>query len=132
MAQAMLMAHEADPRAEIMDQVNQHLEDIEVMGASVLMAVYTRPDRTKSGIFLTDKTKDEDRYQGKVGLVLKVGPIAFQDDDTHRFGDFVPTVGDWVLINIGETFPFEMGERRCRIVEDVNVKAILRRPDIAL
>jgi hypothetical protein len=49
---------------------------------NVLVAVYKRPEKTKSGIILTDQNRDEDNYQSKVGLVLKVGPTAFAYDPT--------------------------------------------------
>ena len=42
-----------------------------------LVATYISSHRTKGGIIIPGKTQDEDRYQGKVGLLLACGPAAF-------------------------------------------------------
>lgn len=129
MAHAIAMIHEDDPKAALLDSLKPFLPSVRVLGARVLVAVYVRPNMTKSGLFLTAKTTDEDRYQGKVGLVLAMGPIAFEDDASHRFGTVKPKVGDWVVLSVGDTFAFEMGERRMRSVEDVDVHLIIDNPD---
>lgn len=131
---AILMVHDTDPKKVILDKVKGVVDDITVMGAQLLIGVYVRPERSAGGIILAQQTRNEDKWQGKVGLVLKKGPLAFVDDGSHNFGDVVPAVGDWVMINVGDTFAFELGgdEQRARVVEDVNVKAILNKPDIVL
>lgn len=129
MSRAWPMVHETDPKVAILADVDPHTGDIAVLGARLLVAVYVRPERTKGSIILSDNTRDEDRYQGKVGLVLRLGPIAFQDDATHRFGAVVPRIGDWIVFSVGDTFAFDLGERRCRTVEDVDVHLIVQSPD---
>jgi co-chaperonin GroES (HSP10) len=94
--------------------------------------VYERPDRTKGGVLLADRTREEDLYQGKVGLVVKLGNLAFVEDESHVWGERKPKEGDWVCYRVGDTFPFIVGKRTCRFVQDVNVRAILHRPDIVL
>lgn len=130
--QALEVVHERDPRAEIMEAVGPYLGDIAPLGASVMVVVYERPDRTKGGILLADSTREEDLYQGKVGLVVKLGNLAFVEDQSHVWGEIKPKVGDWVCYRVGDTFPFIVGKRTCRFVQDVNVRAILHRPDIVL
>ncbi len=132
MAQAIQMQHETDPRAEILREVEDFMPGISVMGARILVAPYIRPSQTRGGIYLSDNTKAEDKYQGKVGLVLALGPLAFKDDDSHRFGRITPRVGDWIVYSVGDTFAFELGRRRCRAVEDVDVHLIIQAPDIIL
>lgn len=129
MAHAIAMIHVRDPGDEIREEVAATLADVTVLGARLLVAVYVRPEKTLGGIIITGITTGEDRYQGKVGLVLQCGPIAFQDDATHRFGGKVPKVGDWVVFAVGDTFALEMGKRRVRMVEDVDVHMIISRPD---
>jgi co-chaperonin GroES (HSP10) len=128
-AHAIEMVHDEHPRDTIWAEVRPHLDDVRVLGARVLVAVYVRPEKTKSGLFLTSKSVEEDKYQGKVGMVLALGPIAFQDDASHRFGSVTPQVGDWVVYNVGDTFAMEIGERRCRAVEDVDIAMIIQHPD---
>lgn len=130
--QALEVVHARDPRDEILEAVGPYLGDIEPLGASVMVVVYERPDRTKGGILLADATREEDLYQGKVGLVVKLGTLAFVEDESHHWGARKPEAGDWVCYRVGDTFPFIVGKRTCRFVEDVNVRAILNRPDIVL
>lgn len=129
MPQALPAYHATDPKDDIWAEVRPYLDGIRVLGARILVGVYVRPEKTKSGLLLTARTLDEDRYQGKCGLLLAKGSLAFQDDATHRFGAVTPQVGDWVVFRVGDTFPFELGERRCRCVEDVDVQMIIDRPD---
>lgn len=130
MSRAMLMVHDTDPAEAIRAAVAPFIADVAPMGAELLVGVYERPEKTAAGLFLPDKTRGEDKFQGKVGLVLACGPLAFAEDDHHHWGDRVPKVGDWIAFNVGDTFSFELGGHRCRVVEDVNVKLILQRPDI--
>jgi len=123
------MVHDADPRDLIIKDCAPYLEGLTVLGARVLVGVYVPPEVTKSGIILTTNSRTESNYQGKVGLVLALGPIAFQDDPTHRFGSRTPVIGDWVVFNVGDTFGLELGQRRARNVEDVDVHMIITDPD---
>lgn len=132
MAHAISMVHDEDPKDSILREITPFLDNVTVLGARVLVAVYVRPKSTAGGIYLPDKTIDEDKYQGKVGLVVGLGPIAFADDDTHRFGAVKPKVGDWIVFSVGDTFGLEIGKRRCRSIEDVDVHLILPRPDMIL
>jgi co-chaperonin GroES (HSP10) len=130
--QALEVVHERDPREEIMEAVGAYLDDIEPLAAGVMVVVYERPEKTKGGILLADRTKEEDLYQGKVGLVVKMGNLAFVEDESHVWGSAKPKLGDWVVYRVGDTFPFIIGKRTCRLVQDVNIRAILNRPDIVL
>ena len=67
---SVAMLHEIDPREAILARVGS-LEGIEMFGSDILIAIYKRPTKTKSGIILTDKHLEEDLHQGKVGLILK-------------------------------------------------------------
>lgn len=132
MAVAVAMVHTRDPREDIMEGLPKDWDKIEVIGTDVLVGHYVRPEKTRGGIILAEKgMRDEEQYQGKAALVLKKGPRAFIKDSTHDWGDVVPQVGDWIAIWTSENqHPLELGDRRCRVVEDVNCKLILPRPDI--
>jgi co-chaperonin GroES (HSP10) len=81
----MVMEHEIDPKEKLLTDLGD-LSGIEIFNNQVLVAVYIRPNKTKSGIILTDETVNEDRYQGKVGLLVGMGPAASQpypDIDLH-------------------------------------------------
>ena len=129
MARALKMVHQVDPKEDLLDRSADFVKGIQVLGARVLIATYLRPEKTAGGIIMTDKSREEDRWQGKVGLVVALGPLAFKDDETHAWGELRPAVGDWVLVNIGDTRRLDVGENPCRFVEDVHVQAILDNPD---
>lgn len=48
-----------------------------------LVATYINPAVTKGGIIIPGKTQEEDRWQGKVGLLLAVGPSAFDFEEVR-------------------------------------------------
>ena len=129
---AIEMVHDVDPRQQIMDELSDLVNEIEPLGARIVVAVYKRPEKSAGGILLTENYRSEDNYQGKVGLVMKLGRLAFQEDSSHQWGGRVPKVGDWVGFRVGDTHPFLLGKRTCRFVEDVNVQMILQRPDAVL
>lgn len=131
MVAAIMMAHDVDPREDIQGALGVAATQVTVMGAQVLVAIYKRPAKTKGGIYLSDNATDEDIYQGKVGLILKLGPMAFEEDETHKF-PVKPAVGDWVVFRVGDTFAFNMNERYCRLVEDIYIKAIVPYPDMVM
>src|SRR6185437_4499433 len=70
---------------------------LEAVGHDVLVAVYTRAgSKTAGGIIIAD-TYREDDFQGKVGLVLSIGPMCC-DEQTDGlwsawFGGRPPKIG---------------------------------------
>lgn len=65
-------------------------------GYRVLVLQYIRPETSRGGIIYADQTKAEDQWQGRVGLVLAVGPDAWRDPDRYPGGPWAK-VGDVVL-----------------------------------
>lgn len=125
--------HTGDPKEQILREVGFVAEHLKVPSAKLLVAIYYRPEKTSGGI-IDPTAKQGDAYQGKIGLVLKMGPLAFTDDATHAWGDVRPKVGDWVQYRVGDTAPWRLGRNEqsphFRYVEDVNVLAIWDRPDL--
>jgi co-chaperonin GroES (HSP10) len=122
------MLHEVDPRDEILAILGKSLDGFEILNNEVLLAIYKRPKMTKGGIMLTPRVLDEDKYQGKVGLVVKVGPSC----------DF-PTVPialhDWVMIKASDSFAIDLlstddKEINCRLVMDKFVRVKISHPGL--
>lgn len=132
-----LMDHATDPRKEILDRVGD-LSGVDVFGSDVLVAIYKRPERTKTGIILADSTREEDRYQGKVFLILKLGPTAFVDDEGNKFRDIQE--GDWVVARTSDGWAVTLNSAHgittresaidCRIITDINIRLRVARPDL--
>ena len=124
-----LMSHVEDPANEIRKRIGD-ISQIEVLHNQILVGVYIRPEKTKGGILLTSQTRDEDRYQGKAGLVLKKGPLAFVDDDNNKFHGQNVDVGDWVFYRVSDGFPLVLNGTLCRLLEEVHVKGKIPSPDV--
>lgn len=132
---AMMMAHEVDPRQSLLDKLGD-LKDVEVFHNQVICAVYIRPEKTKGGLILSDQTRDEDRSQSKVGLIVKMGDMAFKDNDGGDIWCWAPdmSIGDWIYYRASDGWPTtiigQSGEKiLCRILDDVRVKGRVQHPD---
>lgn len=122
----------SDPRKAIKDQVGD-LSGVHLMADMVLLGTYIRPQKTAGGIIRPDANVQEDVWQGKVGLVLKLGPDAFEDtpDYTFNFGDSgKPKVGDWVVFKVGDAWGLTMKGFPCRYIRDVGIKMKIDDPSV--
>ena len=61
-----------DEKQAILEKLGD-LSQVQIAQNEVLVAIYIRPEKSAGGILLTDRTRKEDNYQGKVGLVVKIG-----------------------------------------------------------
>ena len=81
------------------------LDDIDVFGTNVLIGVYQRSNVSRGGLILSSSATD-DKWQGKCGLVLKIGPTAFNPDSKKLLADFggrFPVVGEWVFHEVRDS-----------------------------
>lgn len=120
-----------DPKGAIIKFIGD-LSTFEVMGDRVLVGIYMRPERTKGGIIRPNTNKEEDVWQGKVGLVLKLGPNAFiNPDDGSRYEQRVEE-GDWVVFKVGDGWQLEVNKMPCRMIKDTNFIARIQDPMMVL
>jgi co-chaperonin GroES (HSP10) len=124
----MTMDHGSDPKASILKDIGD-LSTIELFNNQVLVAIYVRPNKTKSGIYLPDATVAEDKIQGKVGLVVKKGPMAFVDASEQWFTDIEVNEGDWVIFRPSDGWGITVNNLMCRILEDTAVRGKITAPD---
>lgn len=126
-----LMQHDRDPAEAIREEVGD-IESVQLFYSQILVGIYKRPERTRSGIILTDKARDEDVYQGKVGLVLKKGPTAFRDDPENKifFHNQDVQKGDWIVFRPSDGWALSLNGTTCRVLQDVHVRARIPQPDI--
>ncbi len=124
------MEHLEDPAELIKNKIGKVLKDIEILGNQVLLGVYERPKVTKSGIHLSDQTRNEDKYQGKAALVLKKGPTAFVSDAHYDFKGQNVEIGDWVAIFVSDGRPLVIAGQLCRLVEDQWIRLKIPAPDV--
>ena len=120
------------------------LSDYEVFHNLVLVATYIPPPKVMKGpdgenivFHEADNTQAENRFQGKVGLVLRIGPTAFQDDSVAKFGGMSIKPGDWIMYRPSDGFELFIRDRRkfneglsCRLIEDVFVRGRVSDPSL--
>lgn len=72
-------------------------EDCEAPLWQIVVRLYTSPEKTKGGLYLTAKTREDEQFKTIVGLVVKISPGSYKDS---RYKDTGPAckVGDWVVI----------------------------------
>ena len=127
---AMLMDHEIDPKKKLIDDLGD-LSKIEIFNNQILVAVYVRPTKTKSGLYLADQTTAEDRFQGKVGLLVGMGPAAFQDDNGQWFNQAQFDLHDWLVFRPSDGWSITINGVLCRMMSDTQVKMRIPAPDVA-
>lgn len=120
------------------------LSDYEIFHNLVLVATYIAPPKVFKGpsgediiLHQTDRSLAEDRFQGKVGLVLKVGPVAFKDDSVAKFGGVTVEPGDWVMYRPSDGTELFIRDRSktneglsCRLIEDVFIRGRTSDPSL--
>lgn len=136
---ATLIVHEGDP-AEAINRLAGNLDEIEVFNNQVLIGVYQRPadSKTSGGIIVTHKTTDEDKYQSKVGIILRMGPKAFiPPEGSTWFADQDMCEGDWVVFRPSDGWSLTLiskdknGKKQellCRMVDDTAIRAKIESP----
>lgn len=92
-----------------------------VLHSQVLVAIYIPSNRTKSGFIFTDKTVEEDRWQGTVGLVIGLGKGAFKDDSVAQFNGDKLKLHEWVLFNPADGVAMYINQVPCRLFQDSRI-----------
>jgi chaperonin GroES len=117
------------PRESLLDKST--LERLPVpTGWRILILPYRGQGKTKSGVFLPDESVDREAVATVCGYVLKIGPLAYADEE--KFGiDAKPWCeeGDWVIFGryAGSRFKIEGGE--VRLLNDDEILAKIGSPE---
>jgi co-chaperonin GroES (HSP10) len=118
-----------DPKLAIKKAAGD-LADVEVYSGWILLGTYIRPVKTAGGIIRPDTNVEEDEFQGKVGLVLKKGPLAFVDDENNSFAGQDAEIGDWVVYTINDTRALTINGAPCRLIQDTKVIMRVKDPKV--
>jgi co-chaperonin GroES (HSP10) len=125
-----LKVNNTSPAEDLRDTVGD-ISDFEIFNNQVLVAIFLRPKVTKGGIYMPDTVREEDKYQSKVGLVLALGPTAFQDANNQWFqGIEAVKAGDWIVFKPSDGWGMTINGQMCRMLDDVNVRGRVIRPDL--
>ena len=109
------MLHE-EPPATAIKRIIGDIDGYEVGPRQILGAIYLRPEKTVGGIVLSQRNLDEDFYQSKVVLALKVG-------DGTTFAGKQVIEGDWLVVRPSDCWSLEVNGVRCRHFFDSEIRA---------
>lgn len=107
-----------------------NLKDFSVLHSQVLLTCYIPSNVTKGGIIKIDKTIEEDKWQGNIGLVIGLGRGAFKDDGVAQFHGDKLKIGDWVLINPADGLSMYINQVPCRLFQDTRILMKVTNPEI--
>lgn len=87
------------------------------------------PDKVGS-LYRSDVSKDEDKWQGKMMLLVKVGHTAFQDTPDGRWTWSPPiAIGDWLVARASDGVNRLVNGQMCRLFRDTVVTEKVTHPD---
>ena len=125
-----MMRHDVDPKQKLLDELGD-LTGFKLFNTQVLAAVYIRPEKTKSGLVLPGQTLEEDRYQSKVGLIVHMGPSAFDDPTGQWFKEVNIGLHDWIVFRPSDTWSLTVNNVLCRVIDDDKIRGCVSHPDQA-
>jgi co-chaperonin GroES (HSP10) len=135
MTNLILPTHVAKARAK--QQKEEKEEKIETSklpeptGWRLLILPHKGKGKTKGGVILSDKTMEESQIATNVGLVLKVGPDAYNDESRFPNGAWCKK-NDWVIFAryAGSRLNIEGGE--LRLLNDDEILGVVADPESIL
>jgi|SRR5665213_625772 len=120
----------SNPHKAILDFIASHLDSIELSADKLLIATYRQPEKTEGGLYRTESSMEEDKYQGAAGLVLKVGSACFVDDATTSFAGFKVEPLDWITYRPVHGSAREIAGLHCRFLQDLHIDAKIKDPTL--
>jgi hypothetical protein len=110
-----------DPRQVVLDKIMPLIGGLELYRNEVLIVV--APNCTKIGsLYTSEGYKAEQRFQGKIGLVVALGEIAFNDDKLWPNVETRPAVGTWVFFRPADAPECAIGGYSCRFISDDKIR----------
>ena len=125
---------ELPPEPEALSPENIGTETVDELpepsGYRILVLPFTPKNKTKGGILFSQESLDRARIATTCGYVLKMGDLAYKDQD--KFGEPWCKKGDWVIFAryAGSRLPIEGGE--VRILNDDEVLGTVKNPESLL
>ena len=134
----ILPKHVADRRVKQLEKEKKKKEEIPEAsklpvptGWRILVLPHRGKGKTKGGVILSDKTVEETQIATNVGLVLAIGPDAYNDKERFPNGPWCKEK-DWVIFAryAGSRLNIEGGE--LRILNDDEILGITDDPESIL
>ena len=119
-----------DPKEAVKAALGEALTSFDALfGNAVLLVTAPIMAKSRGGIIYADKTKSEERFQGKVGLVVLLGEVAFDDAVIWPNENTRPLVGDWVFYRNADSHECKINGISCRVIKDHLIIGKVSTPD---
>lgn len=115
---------------------------IEITGPDILLAVYDRSGQYSAGKILVPPAYMEDKIQGKVAMVMGIGPLCELNETDPNARDHAeymnwfrgrpPRVGDWWVTSIRDGLTFLVGDVVMKLVEWRYLRMRTAEPDLVM
>lgn len=119
----------ADPKKAIIAAVGD-LSGTKIAADLVLLGTYIRNERTAGGIIRPKEVLEEDEHQGKVGLVLAAGPLAYADWEDDAARGQMAQQHSWVVYAIKDAWPVQINGTACRFIPYDKIRMQLTEPSM--
>ena len=130
MSKLILPKHEAIAR-EKKKEKDEMAKIPDPTGWRIVILPHKGVEKTKGGVILSDTLIQEEQWTTNVGLVLKLGPMAYGDKDKFPTGPWCKEK-DWVIFAryAGSRLKIDGGE--LRILNDDEILGVVDSPDDVL
>ena len=100
-------------------------------GWRIVILPHKGVEKTKGGVLLSDQAIQEQQWTTNVGLVMKLGPMAYKDKDKFSTGPWCKEK-DWVIFAryAGSRLNIDGGE--LRILNDDEILGVVKDPEDVL
>lgn len=122
--------HTKDPKKVIWEALDGWIDRVRPTAGDVIVCVYERPAETRGKIIIPETASrvSEDKFQGVVGLIVKVGP-EYQKHRQNLGLDEMPPVGSWIAFRTQDCVAFTLGKRAMRLLQGDFIRMTLIDPD---
>jgi hypothetical protein len=103
---------------------------VQICGPDLLLAIFDRAGYQSFGKVFVPDNYLEDKIQGKVALVLAVGPLVNGPEVEAWFGGNPPKVGDWVVTSIRDGLNYVVNNVVMKTVEWKYIRMKILHPDM--
>lgn len=114
----LALAQAPDIKKALIERTKLVVDAYRLYDDDVLLATYVAPEKSAGGIMRIQKSMDEDRFQGKCGLLLKMGPAAFKYDRSglYAFDGEPPKLHTWQVYRMSDGWEISLHGVSCRII----------------
>lgn len=96
----------------------------------VLLGTFIRNEKTAGGIIRPKENVAEDEHQGKVGLVLKAGPLAYADWEESNSKGANAETGTWVVYHVMDARQIQINGTPCRLIPYEKIRMVVDDPNM--